>query len=275
MNAWDMYKNRITAHGGSKRNAAFIRESRFIQTRLPDNLSYQTVIVYPREYGFNINSEDAQLHCISQNVAIIDSDNLNEKIICSMPSEDLLLGSLIFWMDNYWLVCERDANTTLYTKGKLLQCNHLLKWITSSDEIIEQWCIVEDGTKYLTGEYEDRNFVVTRGDSRISVQLAKNIHTNVLNRENRFLIDDDDSPHKLAYLLTKPFKKGSTYNGEGTFKFVLQEVTATEYDNHELGIADYYIHFPQNKDMGDDAESDEYEELPSQADDDEGKKVWI
>ena len=55
----------------------------------------------------------------------------------------------------------------------------------------------------------------------------------------------------------------------------MQEVTATEYDNHELGIADYYIHFPQNKDMGDDAESDEYEELPSQADDDEGKKVWI
>ena len=113
MNAWDMYKNRITAHGGSKRNAAFIRESRFIQTRLPDNLSYQTVIVYPREYGFNINSEDAQLHCISQNVAIIDSDNLNEKIICSMPSEDLLLGSLIFG----WIIIGLSANvmpTPLY-----------------------------------------------------------------------------------------------------------------------------------------------------------------
>lgn len=124
-------------------------------------------------------------------------------------------------------------------------------------------------TTDLTGEYEDRNFVVTRGDSRISVQLAKNKHTNVLNRENRFLIDDEDSPHKLAYQLTKPFKKGMTYNGEGTFKFVLQEVTATEYDNHELGIADYYHHF--DKEVNDETGSDTG--LNSEQED--GKKVWI
>lgn len=68
-------------------------------------------------------------------------------------------------MDNYWLVTERDPNITLYTKAKLLQCNHLLKWINSDDKIITQWCVVEDGTKYLTGEYEDKNFVVTRGDT--------------------------------------------------------------------------------------------------------------
>lgn len=97
----------------------------------------------------------------------------------------------------------------------------------------------------LTGELEDRNFIVTRGDSRISVQIAKNAYTDALDRENRFLIDDDDSPHKLSYQLTKPLKKGLVYNGDGTYKFVLQEVTATEFDNHELGIADYYHHFPK------------------------------
>lgn len=271
MDAWSTYQNRIAAHGGSKHNAAYIREVRFIESKLPDNLSYHTVDIYPSEYGFNIESESALQHRISQNVAIINSDNLNEKVLYSMPNEDVALGSLIFWMDNYWLVCERDANTTLYTKSKLLQCNHLLKWITSDDEVIEQWCIVEDGTKYLTGELEDRNFVVTRGDSRISVQLAKNRFTNVLDRESRFLIDDEDSPHKLAYLLTKPLKKGAIYNGDGTFKFVLQEVTATEYDNHELGIADYYHHFPKKID----------DKLPADKNDKpdnvttSGKKVWI
>lgn len=269
MGAWSTYQNRINAHGGSKRNAAYNREVRYINSKLPDNLSYQTVEICPREYGFNISSDVAIQHRISQDVAIIDSDNLNEKTICSMPAEDIPLGSLIFWMDNYWLVTERDANTTLYTKGKLLQCNHLLRWITAEHEIMEQWCVVEDGTKYLTGEYEDRNFVVTRGDSRISVQLAKNRYTSVLNRESRFLIDDEDSPHKLAYLLTKPFKKGATYNGKGTYKFVLQEVTATEYDNHELGIADYYHHFPKKDDVPsiDDTKPD-IEEI-------DGKKVWI
>lgn len=269
MNAWDVYEHRITSHGGSKRNTALLRESRFIKSKLPDNLSYQTVTIYPSNYGFNISSDDSSENCITQDVAIIDSDNLNEKTIISMPSEDISLGSLVLWMDNYWLVSERDVNTTLYTRAKLLQCNHLLKWISVDNQIIEQWCVVEDGTKYLTGEYEDRNFVVTRGDSRISVQLAKNKYTNLLNRENRFLIDDEDSPHKLAYLLTKPFKKGATINGEGTFKFVLQEVTATEYDNHELGIADYYQYFPKGDESVDTTPSD------VQVDDTGGKKVWI
>lgn len=270
MSAWSIYQNRIDAHGGTKRNTIFNREIRYINSKLPDNLSYQTVAIYPREYGFNVGSDDTNKHRILQYVAITDSDNLNEKTVCSMPSEDIPLGSLIYWMDNYWLVCERDANVTLYTKAKILQCNHLLKWISDEHQIMEQWCIVEDGTKYLTGEYEDRNFVVTRGDSRISVQLAKNKFTSVLNRENRFLIDDDDSPHKLAYLLTKPFKKGTTYNGEGTYKFVMQEVTATEYDNHELGIADYYYHFPKNDDTSNtDSTKSDIEET------DGGKKVWI
>ena len=248
MDTWSTYRNRINVKGDSKRNAVHNRASRYINSKLPKNLSYQTIYIYPQEYGYNIDSDDAVQHCILQNVAILDSNNLNEKTICSLPSEDIVLGSLVYWMNNYWLVVERDANTTLYTKGKLLQCNHLLKWITPEHEIIKQWCVVEDGTKYMTGELEDRNSGVTRGDSRVSVQIAKNKHTNILDRESRFLIDDDDSPHKLSYLLTKPFKKGFVYNGEGVYKFILQEVTATEYDNHELGIADYYHHFPKKND---------------------------
>lgn len=257
MSSWDTYLSRIEARGGNKRNAALIRETRFIENHLPDSLSYHPVEIYPQEYGFNIESNVE--HRITQNVAIINSDNLNEKSIYSLPSEDIELGSLVYWMDNYWLVCERDANTTVYTKAKLVQCNHLLKWVSSSNEIMEQWCIIEDGTKYLTGEYEDRNFVVTRGDSRIAMQIARNQYTTEFDRECRFLIDDPETPHKLAYLLTKPLKRGLTYNSQGTFKFVLQEVTATENDNHELGIADYYKHFPK-----------EFNTPPTS-----GKKVWI
>lgn len=268
MDAWSVYENRIAVHGGSKRDASLIREKRLIHSKLPDNLSYHSVDIYPREHGFNIESETEKQFSYSQNVAIINSDNLNEKFIYSLPEEDIELGSLIFWMGNRWLVCERDANTTVYTRAKLLQCNHLLKWISPDKEIMEQWCVVEDGTKYLVGEVEDRNFVTTRGDSRISIQIARNCHTVSFDRECRFLVDDEDSPHKLSYQLTKPLKSGLTYNGEGTFKFVLQEVTATEYDNHELGIADYYKYFPRQN------TSVEIEEV-TKKDEPNGKKVWI
>lgn len=272
MNAWRNYESRIAAHGGTKRNASLVREVRTLNMKLPDNLSYQTVDIYLQEHGYNVESEDAIEHRFEQNVAIVNSDNLNEKTIYSMPSEDIELGSLVHWMDNYWLVCERDANTTVYTKAKLLQCNHLLKWLSDDKQIIEQWCVIEDGTKYLTGEYEDRNFVVTRGDSRISMQIARNRYTVAFDRERRFLIDDPDAPHKLAYLLTKPLKRGITYNEKGTFKFVLQEVTATEFDNHELGIADYYKYFHKD---GDDDAPETMPDVGGETTQTPEKEVWI
>lgn len=122
----------------------------------------------------------------------------------------------------------------------------------------------------LTGEYEDRNFVVTRGDSRISLTIARNEHTVKFNREDRFLIDDPESDHKLAYLLTKPLKLGATFNNKGVFKFVLQEVTATEDDNHELGIADYYKHFPKAS-VEDGNGSTDMDDVSEET----GKKVWL
>lgn len=265
MGLWDSYKDRIDAHGGSKHEASRIRELRGITNRLPDNLSYTSIELYPQDYGYNIEDEESASHMVNQNVAIINSDNLDEKTIISMPTEDIRLGSLIHWMDNYWLVVERDANTTVYTRAKLKQCNHLLKWITHKKQIIEQWCVVSDGTKYMSGEQEDRNFVITRPDTRLQLQIARNKYTLAFNRESRFLIDDDDSPHKLAYLLTKPFKKGKTFGNEGVFTLLVQEVTGTEDDNHELGIADYYKYFPKDlPDVGDGSGSGSA-----------GKKVWL
>ncbi len=126
-------------------------------------------------------------------------------------------------MGNHWLITEKDANNELYTKGTMKQCNYLLRWIAEDDTVVERWCVIEDGTKYLTGEYGDNDFIVVRGDSRISVTLAKDEYSIQLNRNNRFLIDDYDSKNVLAYRLTKPFKLGGSYNGEGVLNFVLTE----------------------------------------------------
>lgn len=248
MDAWILYNNRISAKGGTKRNTSLQREVRMLKTKLQDGLSYKQV---------KINDEVKYLE-------IIDTDNLNEKTIYTLPGESIFCGNTIYWMDNYWLVTECDANTEIQTKAKMLQCNFLLKWVNDEGRVCEQWCIIEDGTKYLTGEYEDRNFIVTRGDSRISMTIGRNDETVKLNRKRRFLIDDPKSAEQLAYELSKPLKVGRVYNGNGIFGFVLQEVTTTDDDNLELGIADYYKYFPKNQ----------TETTPS-APDSNGKKVWI
>lgn len=255
MGVWDVYQDRVITMGSTKRGASLTREQRMIRNKLIHNLSYQPAPIFVASRGFNITPEIIAT-TVPQEVAIVDSDNLNEKTIFSLPGEDIANGSLVLWMDNYWIVSERDANTTVRTKAKLIQCNHLLRWVSDDDEIMEQWCVIEDGTKYLTGEMEDRWFATTRGDSRISMLIARNEYTVKFGRQNRFLIDDEDSPLKLAYALTKPLKRGWAYNGEGVFKFVLQEVNTTDDDNQDLGIADYYKHFPINPDDDDDDDND-------------------
>lgn len=268
MSVWDSYRNRVEAHGTSVYDASKKQEARMLEHKLRDNLSYFTVSVFDQAHGYNIDAEPNRNLSYSKDVAIINSDNLNEKYIYSLPGDDIEHGSLIRWMDNYWLVTERDANTNIYTRAKMVQCNYLLKWV-SDNTIYEQWCIVEDGTKYLTGEYEDRNFVVTRGDSRIYLSIAKNSITSKLGRSNRFLIDDPDSKIMMSYLLTKPLKLGGTFNGKGVFKFVLQEVNSTADDNMDLCIADYYKYFPRETTGG------AGEESGSASGADSGKKVWL
>lgn len=123
----------------------------------------------------------------------------------------------------------------------------------------------------LVGEFEDRNYVVARGDMRIEIKIGRNDVTAKLGRGNRFLIDDPIHKMKTAFLLTKPLRAGMTYNNEGIFSFVLQEVVSTDDDNMELCIADYYKYFP--KDNPTDTPEDNVTEDNTSSD--EGKKVWL
>lgn len=250
MSSWDIYKSRASVRGNTKRESALRRERYFLTHNFKDSLSYHHVLIdgKPRD------------------VSIINSDNLNEKKMFSCPGEDIKCGALVEWKNNFWIVVERDANDEVYTRTKLLQCNYLLKWVDNENIIREQWCVIEDGTKYLTGSYEDRNFIVTRGDSRISMIIAKNEHTAKFGRENRFLIDDPDTDDKTAYSLTKPLKVGKVYQDMGIYSFVLQEVVSTQDDNFILGIADYYKHFPHEDGSNEETQPNEP---------DKGKKVWL
>ena len=255
MNVWDTYQSRLNSIGGSKREASLRRESRYLSAKIQNNLSHFTV----------------DIDGIPQDVAIINTDNLDEKIIFSLPGEEIPLGGLVEWMGSHWLITEKDVATEVYARARMIQCNYLLKWIDASSVIHEQWCIIEDGTKYLTGQYEDREFFVTRGDSRIGMIIAKNEYTTKLKRGCRFLIDDKESDLMLAYEITKPFKLGGVYNDQGVFKFVLQEVNTTDDDNQGLRIADYYKHFPRpNGEVSPDNKID-----PDNTITEDGRKVWL
>ena len=111
--------------------------------------------------------------------------------------------------------------------------------------------------------------------------IARDEYTIRMNRDDRFLIDDYDSPNVLAYRLTKPFKLGGRYNGDGVLYFVLQECNTEDSDNTELHIANYYDYFPKEVQCAieDDRPDNVDEFLNGKQDTKEpeqpGKKVWL
>lgn len=270
---WDTYANRVAVKGETVRADALAREKLRIRYMLQDSLSFHTVKIYTDSLIETTEDEEGVIsdNGITQSVAIINSDNLDEKYVYSLPDEDVQIGDLFFWADNYWLITERDANSEVYTRAKALQCNYILKWVEVIDnepKIMEQWCYVEDGTKYMTGELEDRHFIVTRGDARIAITISRNQHTRKFNRTCRFLVDDSGSDSLLSFDLSKPLKVGHTYNDKGIYQFVLSESNSSTLDNMELGVADYYKYFPLEHDPFDTSSS-------SGGDSDNGKKVWL
>lgn len=255
MNPWDAYRARSTLRGVTSRDRAKNNLMNRLSNQIPSSLSYHNV---------DIDGEE-------RNIVILNSDNLNQKTLCSMPGEDIRHGAHVDWMNHHWLVTERDANTEIYTKCIMRQCNYLLRWVSVGGKIVERWCIVEDGTRYLTGEYSDAFFVATRGDSRISITLPKDEETLALGRDARFIIDDYNAPSPLAYRLTKPFKLGGSYDDDGVLIFVLTECNTELDDNLDLHIADYYKYFPRENEI---IENIQIESIPDAAED-IGRRGWI
>lgn len=132
-----------------------------------------------------------------------------------------------------------------------------------------QMVLFRINTTDLTGEYGDRYFVATRGDSRIQIIIGRDAETSQLHRDCRFLVDDYASSNVLAYRLTKPFKLGSHYNKDGgIYKFVLTECSTEDTDNMELHIANYYKYYPKDCDIHKEHAPTEYSEIGKEG-------VWI
>lgn len=156
MDTWETYSMRLMDLGGTVRNTALTQEQSMLTYMLRDSLSYHQVTI----------------DNIPQSVAIINSDNLNEKMIFSLPGEELICGGLVYWMNNYWLITEVDANVEVYTRAKLLQCNHLLKWVSPDGKIHKQWSVVEDGTKLRKIVSAQRNLCEKRPIELLEIRKA-------------------------------------------------------------------------------------------------------
>lgn len=218
----ERYQTRMRAKGALPRESWLKNTQAWINTKLPASLSYYTA---------EIDGEERQC-------AIISSRHDTMKKIIAMPGETLTNGTYVKWMGEIWLITSVDPQSEVYQSGSMTQCNYLLKWVNDSGEVVSRWVIALDGTKYLTGEYDQNT--MTLGDSRLQLTMPRDDETVLVNRGARFLIDDPDANQPMAYELTKVNRSGAVYGGHGVFVHMLSEDNRQDgNDNYDLMIADY------------------------------------
>lgn len=169
MNGLDLYEERMRVRGRTRRDTALQREQRMILDKMRHSLSYHHALVDDEE----------------RDVVIINSDNLDTKMIYALPGEDIRHGAYVDWMNQMWLVIEKDYNTEVYTKAKMQQCNYLLKWVDENHVIHEQWAVIEDGRNAVRSSNPadyDRAISVNPktkcyGNTEVIVQITKGCAT--------------------------------------------------------------------------------------------------
>lgn len=223
MTVWDNYEARLEINGKTRRERALKRTRENITNKSVNSLSSHKVL---------INSNPQTVTILNQR------EDLALKKILALPGETLVHGGLVDFANDKWLITELDANDEVYASGFMQRCNYVLRWLNKEGKIIEKHCVVEDGTKYLIGEYRER--IMAIGDARFALTIGKDEDTVELDRGRRFLIDDIDSKEVLAFEITKPNRLFNIYDNKGVFRYILNEVNLTDNDNVELRIADYY-----------------------------------
>lgn len=241
MDGWASYAQRMGAIGENKRQMWVNRTSESIRRR---------AMASPSTHLVKING-------VEQYVSITHRAKIAEKRICALPGEHIKHGGLVEFNSGMWLITELDADNEVYERGLMRRCNHQLRWIGKDGTVKTKWCVVEDGTKYLIGEATSRyeNLMVI-GDARIAVTIGRDADSLELSRGLRFIIDDEDTSSPSAYQITKANRFFNTYDGEGVFRFILNEVVLTANDNIAEHIADYNSWMPVRELDGDHRDSD-------------------
>lgn len=263
MSVWDAYRERLEINGATRRERSLKQTQNNISNKIVHSLSCHNVLI----------------NGVEQTVSILNQrEDMSLKKICALPEATLQHGAIVDFAESKWLITEIDVNNEVYASGTMQRCNYLLKWLDKSGSIIEKWCIVEDGTKYLIGEKAED--MMSIGDARIAITIGKDKDTVELRRGKRFLVDDLDAKTPLAYQITKPNKLFNVYDNEGVFRFILNEVNMTDDDNVELRIADYYNWKPAESLDNDHRDKDItleeiVESATSATDYDDNKENWL
>lgn len=157
----------------------------------------------------------------------------------TMHSIPIELGQILHDVvkNEYWLCIESYDVSGIHNEGKLGKCHRILKWQDKNGNIKEIPAIITTASKYNNGE--NGTEVVYIGSDQLMIFLPFNSDTIQLDRNNKFLIDENKS-NPTVYRITRVDTALYTYMGKGVISIIATESQYKPSSKEiELGICDY------------------------------------
>ena len=220
-NVFDVYKRIATSNG--------LNEREQILNDLKDgyeNYLKHTLIASKFTIGEDI-----------YDVSIQDVNDQNNKglrddkyLICSMTTP-IKVGDIGIWdkyNEHYVVVSDEKKTVESNKRFSIYPCNYLLKWVDIKGKADrESYCVVEDATMYTDGIKEET--VIKYQDQMIKIVIPSSVEINKFAEDQRLYVDGKFYVITSVNRLTK-----------GITRLTAVSTLKSEYDNEELGIADYF-----------------------------------
>lgn len=170
-------------------------------------------------------------------VSIQDVNDQNNKglrddkyLICSMTTP-IKVGDIGIWdkyNEHYVVVSDEKKTVESNKRFSIYPCNYLLKWVDIKGKADrESYCVVEDATMYTDGIKEET--VIKYQDQMIKIVIPSSVEINKFTEDQRLYVDGKFYVITSVNRLTK-----------GITRLTAVSTLKSEYDNEELGIADYF-----------------------------------
>lgn len=186
----------------------------------------------PNMYEVNINKSKEKYKIAFQDVSPNNPQGKgDEKYAITYNDTPLYVGTMISWLNKEWVTIDEENNSIQDHKTfKIRPCNHILKWIDKNGEIHEHVALVNNEQLYTTGVTENK--FIQWGNSKESILLPSNTETQTIYEDLRLIINRHC--WKVTFI---------NEDHKGLLKIMCeQDEFNKEYDNKELGIADYYLY---------------------------------
>lgn len=232
------YEARVLLKGTTERDRRISRIHDDIYNMVIHNPSYKPNAVITDTYG---NERHTGL--------VINSGTQEYyKEFEALPNTSIYAGDYVRWGRGIWVVQSCSTDDEIYKRGKLWQCNWLMKWQDDNGEIIERWCFASSASKYNEGVEQDKVFTLGSDQCKVYMPVDEEVLAVTKKKEMLFIIDNATVGQPRIYEAHNPSNVYSTFDVlrdedgkiHGVTDWILKETTYTlTEEEKELGICKY------------------------------------